>query len=257
MAVKPASRGRLVVGFLILWTLYQSAEGVGGLLLHSGAAQGLLMIAAVLAAWPVGRWLGYRGYDAFGLDLKATSGRLVIGGLLLMGAVRLAAAFWGVGAGVYALGAPPITPLGLPLAGAVAGAALATFVPSIAEDMLTRGFWLKASRIGWSGPAFVLATSAIYVLNHIFRLGEGPVEWLRLFCFGLAYGCAAWRWRNLWAAVGLHWGWNLTNVLIDAFITLDAVRPGLTPWLSAGAHLATAAIILLWPRPPQPNAHEL
>ncbi|WP_421739334.1 CPBP family intramembrane glutamic endopeptidase [Caulobacter sp.] len=247
--MRRASRGRLIVGFLILFGLYQSAEGVGALLLHSAAVQALLMIAMVLAAWPVGRWLGYRGYDAYGLDLKAASGRLVVAGLLLAGLARLAAAFWGLGEGVYTLGAPPSSSIGLALIGAIAGAAVSTFVPSIAEDILTRGFWLKASGVRWNGPAFILATSAIYVLNHLFRLGEGPLEWMRLFCFGLAYACAAWRWRNLWAAVGLHWGWNLTNALLDTFVTLDAIRPGATPWLSSGAHLAMAALVLLWPTP--------
>jgi len=246
-----ASRGRLIVGFLILFGLYQSAEGVGALLLHNGAVQALLMLTMLLAAWPVGRWLGYRGYDAYGLDLKAASGRLVIGGLLLAALARLAAAFWGLGDGVYALGAPPAATVSLALATAIAGAAISTFVPSIAEDILTRGFWLKAAGLRWAGPVFVLATSAIYVLNHLFRLGEGPLEWMRLFCFGLAYGCAAWRWRNLWAAVGLHWGWNLTNALLDTVVTLDAVRPEATPWLSSGAHLAMAAIVLLWPQPPE------
>jgi len=52
---------------------------------------------------------------------------------------------------------------------------------------------------------FILVSAALYVLNHIYRLHKGPVEWGMLFCFGLAYGSVLWRTRTLWAAVGLHW----------------------------------------------------
>ncbi|RYZ11174.1 MAG: CPBP family intramembrane metalloprotease [Alphaproteobacteria bacterium] len=95
-------------------------------------------------------------------------------------------------------------------------ALISTFIPSIAEDILTRGLWWRATP--WmTGAAFILITSVIYVLNHIFRLAEGPAEWIRLFCFGIAYAAAMARFRTLWAAVGLHWGWNLANTLLDQF----------------------------------------
>lgn len=242
--------GRRIAAFVILFALYQSAEGVGALLLHNGAVQAVLMVAALLAGWPVGRWLlGYRGYDAYALDLKPASARLVLAGLLAAAAARLAAMFWGLANGTYVLGGPAPSIALSALTTLVAGTAISTFVASIAEDILTRGFWLKAAGIAWTGPAFVLASSAIYVLNHLFRLGEGPLEWMRLFCFGLAYACAAWRWRNLWAAVGLHWGWNLTNGILDGVVTVDAAHPGGAPWLSSGAHLVMTAVVLLWPRP--------
>ena len=243
-----APLGRRIAAFAILFVLYQSAEGVGALWLHSPGVQAALMVVALLAGWPVGRWLlGYRGYDAYALDLKPDSARLVLAGLLMAAVARLAALFWGLADGTYALGAPLPAHGGTFWAGLIAGAALSTFVASIAEDILTRGFWLKASGIVWTGPLFILASSAIYLLNHVYRLGDGPLAWMRIFCFGVAYAAAAWRWRTLWAAVGLHWGWNLTNSLLDGVVTIDAVQPAGTPWLSAGAHLVLAAIILLWP----------
>lgn len=176
--------------------------------------------------------------------------RLVCVGLLLAGLARLAALFWGLATGAYALGTPLSPPQALGLALLTLGALISTFAPSLAEDIVTRGFWLKAAAIRWSGPAFVLSTSVIYVLNHVFRLAEGPVEWARLLCFGLAYACAAWRWRSLWAAVGLHWGWNLSNTLLDGFTSVNVVNVEAGTWLSSGAHLILAAVVLLWPRSP-------
>lgn len=69
---RPApSATRFAIGFACLFLLYQSAEGVGDRLLHSFPAQAGLMLACVVAAWPVSRWLGFRGLDAFALPLRA------------------------------------------------------------------------------------------------------------------------------------------------------------------------------------------
>jgi len=239
---------RLAISFAVVFALYQSAEGIGGRLLHNGAVSAVLMLAAFLSAWPLSMWLGYKGFGAYGLSLRRDAGRILLAGLLLMMCVRLAAVFVGVAAGAHSLAPLPSVPSGLALAGVLVGAAITTFVPSVTEDILTRGFWLEAAKWKWPGLAYVLATSTIYVLNHLYRLGEGPVEWLRLFCFGLAYATAAWKYKTLWAAVGLHWGWNLTNALLDSFVDLNATQPQTTALLSAGAHLVVAVIVLLVPR---------
>lgn len=206
------------------------------------------MLATLIAAWPVGRWLGWRGYDAYALEPRNTTIVLLLAGLIAAGLAKLAAVHVGLAIGVYRpAAAEPVAATAI-LAGLLGGA-ISTFVPSVAEDILTRGFWLRAAAVRWTGAVFVLATSAIYVLNHIYRLADGPVEWLRLFCFGLAYAAAAWRWRTLWAAVGLHWGWNFTNVWIDYVAPVDAARQNEAVLLSAGVHLVLAAAVFLAPRP--------
>jgi len=240
---------RLAAGFAVLFVLYQSAEGIGDRVLHAPAVQAGLMVAALLAAWPIGRWLGYRGYEAYGLERSRRVVWLVLGGLVLAAACRFAALAWGLRAGWYVAAPAPALPGFAQLAAAVAGAALSTFVPSLAEDILTRGFWLRAAQIAWRGTSFVLATSAIYLLNHIYRLEAGPLEWLRLFAFGIAYAGAAWKWRSLWAALGLHWGWNLANTLLGLFAPFAIADATAAAILSAGAHLAMAAAVLLLPGP--------
>uniref|UniRef100_UPI0030F3E071 CPBP family intramembrane glutamic endopeptidase n=1 Tax=Phenylobacterium sp. TaxID=1871053 RepID=UPI0030F3E071 len=126
---------------------------------------------------------------------------------------------------------------------------LSTFVASLAEDILTRGFWYRAADIRWrGGVVFVLASSVIYVLNHIYRLGNGPVEWLVLFCFGVAYATALWRSGSLWVALGLHWGWNLGNGLVDAWLPASIVDAHAASGLSIAAHLLIAAGLLAIPR---------
>lgn len=241
MTVKPV---RFWAGFAILFLLYQSAEGVGARLMGSFAVQAGLMVLCVAAAWPVGRYvLGRRGWDAYALERQAGALRWLVAGLLLSFVAKAIALAAGVRIGAYSFGPAPSSPGAAGIAAAVAFAAVSTLIASAAEDIVTRGIWWRA-RIFAGAGTFVAASSLIYLLNHIYRLGNGPVEWAMLVCFGIAYAMALARTGTLWAAVGVHWGWNLANALLDSFATI-AGNPALTPWLSASVHLLIAIAIFL------------
>jgi hypothetical protein len=122
-----------------------------------------------------------------------------------------------------------------------------TFVPSLAEDLVTRGYPYRSIPVRWTGPRFVLVSSLFYVANHVYRLGLGPVEWGMLFCFGLPYAAALWRSGTLFAALGLHWGWNLGNALADGVHPYDVLRPGAGRLLSAAARLVLLTLVLVIP----------
>lgn len=246
---------RSAAAFLILFTLYQAAEGIGGRWLGSFAVQAGFMIACLLAAWPVGRYLlGCRGWDAYALERRHGAARWLVGGLMLAALAKGASLAIGLWLGVYAA-SPAAMPQGAALAGGMALALLSTFVPSIAEDIVTRGFWWRRP---WMprGIAFVAISSLIYTLNHIYRLQNGPGEWLMLLSFGIAYGAALVRSGSLWGAVGLHWGWNLANALIGSFAAVESLSPS-APLLSAAAHLVMAAIVWFSPVPATSAASRL
>lgn len=242
-------RARAAIAFVVLFLLYQSAEGIGDRVLHSFAAQATLMTACVVAAWPLSRWLGFRGYGAWALDARVASfGWLGIGLALALSAKAIA--LWiGVRMGIYVAAAGVAAQPAAMVAAALPMLLLSTFVPSVAEDILARGFWYRGAGIAWRrGVAFVAFSSLAYVANHIFRLDLGAPEWTMLACFGIAYATALWRTGTLWAAVGLHWGWNLGNHLGDALVPLDIAAPAASPLLSAAIHLVFAAAILLMTR---------
>ncbi len=90
----------------------------------------------------------------------------------------------------------------------------------------------------------------VYVLNHVYRLAQGPSEWVTLFCFGLAYATAVVRTGSLWLAVGLHWGWNLANILIGDILPYKVLSEAWSPFLSAAAHLLVLGVLFAIP-PPQ------
>lgn len=242
------SRWRSATVFLLLFALYQSAEGIGGHVLHSVPVQAALMVACVAVAWPLSRWLGYRGYEAYGLHQRHHWLGWLGGTLALAVLAKAFALAVGLRLEVYSLDGPidaaglRHTLVTLPML------ALFTFVPSLAEDLVTRGFWYRAAAIRWrSGGVFVAATSAIYLANHLYRLERGPVEWLMLLCYGMAYATALWRSGNLWAAVGLHWGWNLANELFDALAPMSVVHAAAGSLLSAAAHVVMTALLFAVP----------
>lgn len=241
-------RWRALLAFVLLWLLYQGVEGVGARWLHSFPVQAGLMLACVLAAWPLSRWLGYRGYAAYALGGGNGLRWWLPGGLLLAVLAKFGAVRLGLHMDVYTAAAPAADAFAASLA-ALPLLLLSTFVASLAEDILTRGFWYRAAGLRWrSGVVFVLASSAIYVLNHIYRLGNGPQEWLLLFCFGLAYAAALWRSGSLWGAVGLHWGWNLGNGLLAVVMPVSATNAHAAAGLSIGAHLLMLLLVLAVPK---------
>lgn len=240
-----APRARALLAFAAIFALYQTSEGLQTVFAPSSPVGPALMLASVLVAWPLGRWLGWGGYDAYGLDLKPRSLAVLASGMLLAALAFLASRSLGSVLGVYAAPGAASTDS---VAMVVALALATTFIPSLAEDILTRGFLLRTLRLRLSGPAYVLGTALLYTANHIWRFDWGVSEQVRLFCLGLAYGAAAWRWRSLWGAVALHWGWNLTNVLADQLMPSDTLQVDSARYLSAAVNLAMLAIVLFIPK---------
>jgi membrane protease YdiL (CAAX protease family) len=226
---------RLLLAALVLFVCYQLPHGV---------QSDYLMLAFPLVAWGCSLWLGFSNMQAWYIDARPGWGRLLALGLCLALLAKAVALYIGTRTGVYAFAWT-----GGPAAGALAAALgmalVSTFVPSIAEDIVTRGLVMRALPALAQRWTFVLLSATLFVLNHIYRLEKGPVEWLTLFAYGLAYAAALYRTRTLWAAVGLHWGWNLANSLADIFAQVDVADAVRAPFYSIAAHVVLLGCVLL------------
>ncbi|MBS0214912.1 MAG: CPBP family intramembrane metalloprotease [Proteobacteria bacterium] len=231
---------RLLIGFLILFAIYQASEGLQTVFAPGNPIGPALMLLALLLAWPIGRWIDGSGYRAYGLVRERWFG-ILTGGLLLACLAKLASETIAMATGVEAFARPVAIP-----ATAMALAAVTTFVPSVIEDILTRGFLLRFAPRPLGFFAYVLSSALLYTANHLWRLDWGISEQLRLFCLGLAYAAAAWRLRSLWAAVGLHWGWNLAGTLASQAWPAPALDATSGRLVSAAVHLAIFAIVAGW-----------
>ncbi len=240
-AIQPFRWPRIAAAFLTIFALYQASEWWQTIHDPASPIGPALMVLALLAAWPLGRWLGGRGYDAYGLERFPRWWLWLLGGMVLAAAAKAASLLWGPGTPVWTVAVPGFA--------AVAFMLLSTFVPSLVEDILTRGFLLRTIPVRLGGVAFVVLSAALYTANHVWRFDWGVTEQVRLFCMGLAYGAAAWRWRSLWGALALHWGWNLANALSEPLVDIGEVTPEAVRLIGAAAHLVLLAVILLLPAP--------
>ncbi|MBJ6762212.1 CPBP family intramembrane metalloprotease [Myxococcaceae bacterium JPH2] len=243
VAVSP-HRAWVALAFLVLFAAYEAPEGLGGRLLGNATLAAVLMVSFHAVAWGVGRGLGYRnGFHAYALEWRPRALLPALAGMLVLKPLSLF-----VGA---ALGWVRIQPLASPpqastVAVAALGLLVTTFVPSLAEDIVARGFWLRAWPVAGRGVGYVLFSAACFVLTHVYRLGKGPMEWLMLFSLGLAFAAAAARTGSLWGAVGLHWGWNLANGGMDLVVDVTPVG-GWMPVLSAVTGLVALGWVVLLP----------
>ncbi|MGB9988990.1 CPBP family intramembrane glutamic endopeptidase [Massilia sp. SM-13] len=228
---------RLLSTALILFLAYQLPEA---LQIYP------LMLLVLPLAWACSRVLGFRGLRAWYIDARPGWALLLAAGLALACACKLAALLAGEKFGVYSVRWTGIT-AATPFLLMFAWQAFQTFIPSISEDILTRGLVRRAFPGIGATWLYVPLAAAIFVLNHIYRLHKGPVEWLMLFVFGLAYAAALYRTGSLWAAVGVHWGWNFTNAVVDQLADVSVSQAGTAPFLSMIAHvLMLAGVLFLW-----------
>lgn len=233
----------LVLVFAALFIAYQLPEGLGGRILHSMPVQAFLIVMFLPVAWLCGRAIGFGGLDAWYLNRRRGWITLLAACFALSLAAKAAALGVGAQVGVYKI-APGSAQASALLVSAL-GLLPYTFFSSIAEDIVTRGFLMRALPVLSKRWLFVPASAALYVLNHIYRLSNGPLEWLMLFCFGLAYAAALYYSGSLWAAVGLHWGWNFAGNFADNLAKVDVVTPAYSPLLSAATHLVMLGIVAL------------
>jgi membrane protease YdiL (CAAX protease family) len=234
---------RLLVVFAILFVTYQLPQGLEMMVKLGDPARVALRVMFLPVAWLCGRMLGFRGLDAWFLALTPRWG-LFLGACFALSLVaKTTAVAIGTAAGVYSFAMPAA-----PTPQAVLFAALEClvfFFPSIAEDIVTRGFLMRALPGLARRWSFVVVSAALFVLNHIYRLANGPYEWAMIFCMGLAYAAALYYTGTLWAAVGLHWGWNYAVEFIDRVAQVDPTAPGLGPLTTSVTHLIVLAIVIL------------
>lgn len=84
-----------------------------------------------------------------------------------------------------------------------------TFLPSIAEDIITRGYVLAVFGKNWNKIVFLLVSALFYVLNHPYKLSAPDETLIYLFITGIFLAIPLVLTNSLWYSVGLHWACNV------------------------------------------------
>lgn len=215
-----------LAGFAILFSVYHFPEFFPVFWIMA-----VFKIGFLLVAFAVARLQGWRGLGGYGLGLQNDWVQHLLKGLLA-GAIFFCLS---VLASVL-LGYEQIT--GVASAGAILQQLplllLMTVFPSIAEDILTRGYLYGHLAEKMKPATWVLVSALVYVLNHIWRLSDDPSVLTYLFILGLVLAQVVWQTKALWLAFGIHWGANIAFEASHSFLkTRSVVTHHGNTWLLA------------------------
>lgn len=198
-------RGKAFWGFIVLFAAYHLSEVVGqNPVIILGCFIFFFIVAQLVA-----KALGEKGLSAFGLQKhEHASSQLFKGyifGCLFYGGSFFVSVMQGK---ISFKGAFSFQQLLLPLFGII----VITFFSSASEDVLTRGYIFRMLPKNWSLGLTISLSSFIYVINHVWRIGEGYTQWLLLLLMGLTFAIPLAVTRSLWFTIGCHWGWNTVSL---------------------------------------------
>lgn len=228
----------VAAGFLLLFAIYHFPEFFSAFWIMA-----LFKIGFLVAAFFLARAQGWRGLGGYGLGLTSNwLGHLTIG--LVLGLAFFALSFYlSVLLGYESKTANSTIAA---FASQLPMLLLMTAVPSVAEDILTRGY-LYAHLQKYMKPAYwVLLSAVVYVLNHIWRLGDGPAVLSYLMLLGLVLAYAVLITKSLWLAFGIHWGANIAYESTRALFTTTSTSDDAGTWVLAGCWGVLLLLLILW-----------
>jgi membrane protease YdiL (CAAX protease family) len=211
-----------VVLFLITATVVGWAlNGLVNSYLVSNVATFLL--AAVVANWLALRIYANRRLVEAGLWLNRAAGENLVTGIA-----------GGAGAGCLVL-APPLllgaahlsaTPSDQPSVGMILFVTFLLMAGATGEELLFRGYGFQVLLANLGPFATILPVGVIFALLHGSNPGATWFSTANTAGFGILFGYAYLRSRDLWLPIGLHFGWNFTLPLFG--VNVSGLRMNVT-----------------------------
>jgi uncharacterized protein len=248
-----------VVVYVVLFLVTATVSGwaLNGLLnsyLVSNVAT--FLFSAVVANWLALRIYANRRLIDAGLWLNRASGENLLTGVA-----------GGAGAACLVL-APPLllgmahltsTPADQPSAGTIVFVTFLLMAGATGEELLFRGYGFQVLLADWGSYATIFPVGVIFALLHGSNPGATWFSTANTAGFGILFGYAYLRSRDLWLPIGLHFGWNFTLPLFG--VNVSGLRMNVTghemAWTagklwSGGDYgpeaslLTSAVLLLLW-----------
>jgi membrane protease YdiL (CAAX protease family) len=174
------------------------------------------LLAAVFANWlalriyenrhlvEIGLWLNRRSSEnlLLGLAGGAASAALVLAPALLVGAAHLTP-----------------TPEDQPTVGTIIFVSILLAAGSIGEELFFRGYGFQELLAAIGPWATVIPVVVIFGLLHGSNPGATWFSAANTAGFGILFGYAYLRSRDLWLPMGLHFGWNFTLPLFGVNVS--------------------------------------
>ncbi|MBC5993056.1 CPBP family intramembrane glutamic endopeptidase [Pontibacter cellulosilyticus] len=232
-----SSTTSIIAGFAALFAVYHSHE-----FFQSMAVSAVAMLSFVVVSYAVARAQKLEGLQSWGLGLQQQWWAKLLTGMVL------GSCFVGLSTGVSIyLGYERITetPGAEVFFDKIWWIMFMTFWPSLAEDILTRGYLFKHLSKRMPANAWVLFSAVVYVLNHIWRLADHPSVLTYLFILGLVLATAMQLTKSLWLTLGIHWASNIVYyITVDIFPTESVVVGYQSTWILAASYFVLLCALL-------------
>jgi membrane protease YdiL (CAAX protease family) len=213
---------RLVIHVVVYVVLFLVTANVAGWLLNGLLDVYLVSnIATFLFSAVFANWLALRIY---------ADRRLIEVGLWLnhASAENLVAGFAGGAGAAFLVLAPPLllgvahlarTPDDQPTAGSIVFVTFLLMAGATGEELLFRGFGFQVLLAELGVFATIVPVGVIFALLHHSNPGATWFSTANTAGFGILFGYAYLRSRDLWLPIGLHFGWNFTLPLFGVNVS--------------------------------------
>ncbi len=199
---------------------FATAFVFSGLLLWLGGyltgITGTGLLSAIFANWlalrifedrpliQIGLWLNRRSVEnlLIGLGGGAGAAVLVLAPALAVGAARLVS-----------------TPTDQPTAGSIIFVSILLAAGSAGEELFFRGYGFQELLAACGAWATVVPVGIVFGLLHGGNPAAGWFSAANTAGFGILFGYAYLRSRDLWLPIGLHFGWNFTLPLFGVNVS--------------------------------------
>jgi membrane protease YdiL (CAAX protease family) len=191
---------------LLLWLLGQKMIGVFGTTLLSGVFANWLTLRIYedRHVVDIGLWVNRMSAEnlVLGLAGGVGSAAVVLAPALFVGAAHLTA-----------------TPADQPTVGQIVFVSILLAVGSVGEEMLFHGYGFQELLAAVGPWAAVVPVGVVFALLHGSNPGATWFSTANTAGFGILFGYAYLRSRDLWLPIGLHFGWNFTLPLFGVNVS--------------------------------------
>ncbi len=228
----------VISGFLLLFVVYHFPEFFSAFWVAAVFKIGFLVLSYVVA-----RTQGLKGLRGYGLGLKKNWFKNLLRGIITGMLFYSLSVLLSVLFKFESISAKPELTQFLSKAPMIL---LMTAIPSLAEDILTRGYLMPHFMNRLKAQEWILLSAAVFVLNHIWRLNDGVAVISYLFILGISLALVVWITKSLWLAFGVHWGANICFESSSLLVTSQSSNHDqANTWILALSYLLLLIFFLL------------
>ncbi len=219
---------RLALQVALYVFLYAAMAFAAGPLLYWAGEYLIAITVTGLVAACFANWLSLRIYEGkplWDIGLAPARGWRRNLGLGLAGGMGSAALVLAppLAAGAAHLRAMPDSGAGV---GQFAFVALMLLFGAAGEEILFRGYAFQLLLRALGAAATIIPVGVLFALLHAGNPNASPLGLANTAGFGILFGYAFLRSRDLWLPIGLHFGWNLTLPLFG--VNVSGLKIGMT-----------------------------